>query len=69
MPAPSFQQHIAQLMALVAAGRDPNVSASSEEYAVLGKWLAHQRKAFRSGKLAASRLAQLRSVAGLRGFQ
>jgi hypothetical protein len=58
----------AQLQAIVDAGGDPNISQKSKEHKQLGEWLNGQRKAFRAGKLALERLAQLRSVDGLRGF-
>jgi hypothetical protein len=67
-PRVNFDGRIAQLRALLAAGQDPNIPQTSKEHAGLGCWLHNERHAHRKGTLLPQRLAQLRAVPGLRGF-
>jgi hypothetical protein len=64
----AFGERIAQLHALVASGHGAHVPQSTE-HAGLGVWLAQQREAHRNGSLMPERVANLRAVPGLRGFE
>ncbi len=63
-----WNERFTQLEAIVRTGGDANIPEGSTEHKQLGKWLSHQRSWHRSGRLLPERLAQLRTVRGLRGF-
>ncbi len=66
--ADAWAERYGQLLAIVDAGGDPNVSNHSKDDTTLGRWLYTQRSVFRAGKLLPERLAKLLTVPKLRGF-